>query len=108
MKPGRSIAQWIRKIFHFLSHRSVAVAVSLVVQILVLVAVLYFFLDYFVYFYAICLLSSILVVIGLVNGKSNPAYKIIWIMLIMAMPIFGGIFYLLFGGNTLRKSTRKR
>ncbi len=108
MKPGRSIAQWIRKIFHFLSHRSVAVAVSLVVQILVLVAVLYFFLDYFVYFYAICLLSSILVVIGLVNGKSNPAYKIIWIMLIMAMPIFGGIFYLMFGGNTLRKSTRKK
>lgn len=93
----------MKKLLNLLCHRSVIVGVSIVVQVLVLAGILLRFMNYFVYFYAVCLLASLFAVIYLVNNRSNPAYKIIWIILIQAMPIFGGLFYLMFGGNRLSR-----
>ncbi len=98
----------MKKILNLLCHRSVIVGVSIVIQALVLVGMLLRFMNYFVYFYAVCLLASLIAVIYLVNNRSNPAYKIIWIILIQAMPIFGGLFYLMFGGNRLTIRQRRR
>ena len=47
-------------------------------------------------------------VFAIVSSRSNPAYKIAWIILIMSLPIFGGPFYLLFGFNKLSRHTRKK
>ena len=98
----------MKKILNLLCHRSVIVGVSIVIQALVLVGMLLRFMNYFVYFYAVCLLASLIAVVYLVNNRSNPAYKIIWIILIQALPIFGGLFYLMFGGNRLTIRQRRR
>lgn len=39
-------------------------------------------------------LISSAVMIYIINDKSNPAYKIAWIIPVMLMPLFGGVFYL--------------
>ncbi len=43
----------------------------------------------------------------IINSDINPSYKIAWILVIMALPIFGVMFYIFFGnsssGNRLRK-----
>jgi len=53
-------------------------------------------------------LISMVVVIGILNSRSNPAYKIAWIIPIMLVPIFGGLFYILVGRNKLNKRERER
>ena len=47
---------------------------------------------------------SILVVLCIIGKDDNSAYKIGWIVLIMALPLFGGLFYLVFGD---KKPSRK-
>ena len=41
---------------------------------------------------------SLLIVLYIICKDDNPAYKIVWIILIMVLPIFGGLLYL-FAGN---------
>jgi len=42
---------------------------------------------------------SILMVLALVKRDKAAAYKVAWIIIIMALPIVGGVIYLLFGNN---------
>ncbi len=88
--------------------RVTLVGISILIQAAILMSVVLEFGNYFVYFYAISLLFSLLVVLGIVNGASNPAYKIAWIVPILLFPIFGGLFYLLLGGNHMGRWSRRK
>ncbi|MBE6972918.1 MAG: cardiolipin synthase [Ruminococcaceae bacterium] len=89
----------MKKLLYFLCHRSVIVAVSLLAQIAVLVLMIVRFSESFTQFYWICILVSFLAAIGIVSSRSDPAYKIVWLVLILPFPVFGGMIYMLFGGN---------
>ena len=91
-----------------LTHRAFLVAVSILVQLTVLLVMLLRFNDYYQEFNRICMALSMLIVIWIVGNRSNPSYKIAWIIPIMLFPIFGWLLYVLFGGNHLPKRTRKR
>lgn len=78
------------------------------VQLVVLIAVLAVFSDSFYLFYAASIVLSVAAVIWILNDSSNPAYKIAWIILILIFPIFGGIFYLVFGKTRLNRGLRRR
>lgn len=47
---------------------------------------------------------SLLVVIFVVNRRQNPAYKLIWSIMILSFPLFGGLMYL---AAMLQSSTHK-
>jgi len=96
----------MKKILSLLTHRVVIVALCILVQLIVLVGMVLWFNDYFVYFYSFCLLLSGVSVMGILSGKSNPVYKLAWTIPILIFPIFGGLFYLMFGHN--RESRRER
>ena len=96
----------MRKVLQFLFHRVVLVALCLVVQLAALLVMILYFNNYFTYFYAGCIVISVLVTLYILNNKSNPAYKIAWLIPILLAPLFGGLFYLMFGAN--RMSTRQR
>jgi cardiolipin synthase len=49
---------------------------------------------------------SIILALFVLNKKTNPAYKLSWIILILILPIFGGMFYIFFGRNKLTKQQR--
>ena len=66
----------MKKILKFLFHRVVLVALALALQAGLLVLMLVKFNEYFVYFYAICIALSLAAVLKIVNGDSNPGYKI--------------------------------
>ncbi|AQS58633.1 cardiolipin synthase [Desulforamulus ferrireducens] len=51
---------------------------------------------------------SILIVLFIIGKDENAAYRIGWIILIMALPLFGGLFYLFFGNKRPVKSMRLR
>ena len=89
-------------------HRSVAVAVALIVQIVVLIMAIQVFNDYFVRFYWVCIAFSFLAVLWIIGNKSNPAYKIAWLIPILLFPIFGGIIYLMFGSAPMNKRAKRK
>lgn len=47
-------------------------------------------------------------VIAIVSKRTDPGYKIAWIIPILALPVFGILFYLLFGGNRLSRRLKRR
>ena len=92
-----------KKLFRLLFHRLIFAGAALVLQLAVLLVVLLRFNEYFVYFYAVSIAVSVVVVLYIINNRSNPAYKIAWITPILLAPVFGGMLYLLFGGNRLSR-----
>ena len=97
-----------KKLFRLLFHRLVFAGVALLVQVVILLVLLLRFEDYFVYFYGISVAVSLAVVLYIINNRSNPAYKIAWIIPVLVAPVFGGILYLLFGGNRLSRREKQR
>ena len=72
-------------------------------QAIILILLIIKFQEYFVYFYVFCTILSVIVVMIIVNNRLNPAYKIAWLIPITLFPIFGGLFYLLFGSDQTKK-----
>lgn len=98
----------MRRILKFMTHRVFHVGISLAVQLGVILVMLLRFNEYYREFNIICSVLSLIIVIRIVGDRSNPAYKIAWILPIMLFPIFGWLLYLLFGGNRLSKRTRRK
>ncbi|WP_026477203.1 cardiolipin synthase [Alkaliphilus transvaalensis] len=92
----------------FLFHRSIFVAVAILLQLFVLIAVILRFNNYFVFFYGGSIVISIVAVLGIINNQMNPAYKLAWIIPILLFPIFGGLFYLFFGGRKLSRRAKEK
>ena len=90
--------------------RVVQKVILLVSSFILQIGIISFFLlkysESFFDFYLASLTLSIIIVFIIINNKSNPSYKIAWIVPVMIFPIFGGLFYLLYGGNKL--STREK
>ena len=64
--------------------------------------------SYGLYAYVSLQLVSLVVVLWIVTKRDNPSYKIAWIIAILIFPIFGGIFYLVFGNKTMDKKQAQR
>ena len=69
-------------------------AVLLIVQIIMLLDIFMRFGQHSPYIFEILSLVSSAVMVYIINDKSNPAYKIAWIIPVMLMPLFGGVLYL--------------
>ena len=50
----------------------------------------------------------ILIVLKIVNRKINPSYKLAWTILILCMPVFGLVLYLVFGRSRIGNYMQER
>ena len=98
----------MKKILRFITQRVVITALLIVLQALLLFGFIWKLDNYFVYFYAGSVLLSLLITLGIINSKSNPAYKIAWLIPILLFPVFGGLVYLLFGSDRTGRYLRKK
>ena len=98
----------LKKLLKFLTLRVTLVGLSILAQAGILIFALVQFDINFVEFYAFSLVLSLGIVLWLINRNTNPAYKIAWIVPILLFPIFGGMFYLLLGGNHMGFHSKKK
>ncbi|MBC3515861.1 cardiolipin synthase [Neobittarella massiliensis] len=96
----------MKKLLKFLLSRVVIVGLLILLQAVFFVVALWMLNEKFAYLYPFMLALSIICVIWIVGKQSNPAYKIPWIIIILALPIFGGLFYVFFGNNKVPKALR--
>ena len=98
----------MRKILRFITQRVVLTALLIVLQALLLFGIIWKLNNYFVYFYAASVLLSLLLTLRIINNKSNPAFKIAWLIPILLFPVMGGLVYLVFGSDRTGKYIRNK
>lgn len=98
----------IKSILSLLFGKMAMVGILIIVQILFVVGSVVWLADYFAAVYVVLNIFSILIVIWLFGKDENPSYKMAWVFIIMALPIFGGLFYLMFGNKRMPHITIDR
>ena len=98
----------MKNLFKLLFSRIVIVGVLILLQAVILGTAVVKVTEYFVYFYFIFTVISLLVVIYILGTKDNPSYKLAWVIPILLVPVFGGLFYLIFGLSKMSKRFRVR
>lgn len=103
---SRVFYSFIKNFHRFLQSRMFFLFIIFLIQFII-----YFLLFYFVfikneYFHLLSSLLSSIMIIFIVNKYDHPSYKVFWIILILLLPLAGGITYLLFGGKKIPKKLR--
>lgn len=109
-KISSALAHALGKICKLLFHRIFIIVVLIVFQIILYAAAFIALRGSVVYtvLNIIMTLLSIVAVFWIVSDGSNPGYKIGWIIIVLAFVPFGGVAYLLLGGNHLSRYTQRR
>lgn len=81
-------------ILSFVFSRATVLVVLVLVQLAIFAAMVTYLHDYAAYINAAFMILEIVTVIYIINSKSNPAFKITWILLIFLLPFLGTAFYL--------------
>ena len=98
----------MKKILRVLTQRVVLTALLILIQALLLFGIIWKLNNYFIYFYAFSVLLSLLLTLRIINNKSNPAFKIAWLIPILLFPVLGGLVYLVFGSDRTGKYIRNK
>ena len=69
-------------------------ALLILIEFLMLIAVFHAFSEYSGFIFEVMVIAGGVVMIYIINEKSNPAYKIAWIIPIMLFPLVGSMLYL--------------
>ncbi|MDO4287040.1 MAG: cardiolipin synthase [Eubacteriales bacterium] len=88
-----------KSVFSFLFNRLTISAFLVLIQFIFVVYILIAIRGRMIYAYRALQVISWLLIVWLIRKPDNPAYKIPWIIIIMAFAPFGACFYL-FWGNT--------
>ncbi|MDL2229309.1 cardiolipin synthase [Treponema sp. OttesenSCG-928-L16] len=96
------------KALNLIFHRIVIIILLMLIQILLIAGMVWRFNRYFVYFYAVCMVIGAVILLYIINSSDNPEYKLAWIIPLLLVPIFGGMLYLLFGFNRIKKKDREK
>lgn len=91
----------LKKIAKLLFNRIFYVAVALLIQLGWVLITVFRLASYSKYISVGLNILSVLVVLWIVNKKINPSYKLGWTLLIMTVPIFGLVLYILFGQSRI-------
>ena len=96
------------KIAKIIFHRVFFVSLGILLQLFIMAAPIIWFARYSALFYFVFIAIAIVAVLKIISGRYQSAYKISWVVLVLAVPIFGGLMYLLYGGNKIGKRAKKK
>lgn len=89
--------------------RTTVVVLGLGLQIYFIASALMFFSNNFVYFTLASYTLSLIVLVYIINDKTNPYYKLAWVVPVMLIPIFGTFLYIFvkleLGTRVMKKRT---
>ncbi|NCA96960.1 MAG: cardiolipin synthase [Bacteroidia bacterium] len=87
--------------------RLLIVLLLFLAQIAIIILGIVYISDYYPIVYVFFLAISVVVVLIIIGNRSNPSYKISWLVLILVFPVFGGFLYLIFGNKKMSRRQRK-
>lgn len=93
--------KWLGKMF---GDRRVVGGLMLIAQFLIVMFGVGLATENWRWLSTVLTVLSIIIVIWLVRKYDNPTYKISWIIIILILPLFGGLFYLLWGNTPFNRA----
>lgn len=75
-------------ILSFIFSRATVLVALVLVQLAIFAAMVTYLQDYATYINAAFMILEIVTVIYIINSKSNPAFKITWVLLIFLLPFW--------------------
>lgn len=100
-----------RKFLKLIYGRSILVILMVLVQLFVLLSFFTILSSYKLVYSILSTLLTFVLLIVIINNKSNPVFKLAWLIPILAFPVFGGLFYLFFmlqsGSRLINKRMKK-
>ena len=64
--------------------------------------------EYSFYFLALVAVINLLTLLAVINDECNPEYKVTWIAIVLLLPGFGSLLYILFRRRRMSKKNSKR
>ncbi|RPF43428.1 cardiolipin synthase [Hydrogenoanaerobacterium saccharovorans] len=98
----------MKKIIKFLFSRMVIVGLLIAVQLAFIVVLILSLSEKWVYVFWGLQVASLFVVLWIISKTDNPSYKLAWCISILLLPLFGGLFYLMFGNKSLNKKLKTK
>jgi cardiolipin synthase A/B len=83
------------------------IAIAFFLQLALLMSIVYQLTQHLFGLYTFFVILSYVTVIIVLNRDDNPSYQLIWTIMILFIPLFGGLLYLLFGGKKVPKALQK-
>ena len=96
------------KFLKMLSRRVVIIILLILIQAAWLLVSFTKLAMHAVWIQVLLTLLSLIMVLFIMKKDDNPSYKIGWILIIMAAPIFGGLLYLFFAGHHPTRWMRRK
>lgn len=96
------------RIAKIIFHRAFFVSLGILLQLAVFAVMVIWFLRYFPLFYLFYIIVSVAAVLKIISSRYQAGYKIAWAVLVLALPVFGGSLYLLYGGNKVNRRTKRK
>lgn len=98
----------MKKVIRFFTSKMFIVTVLILIQLGFLLGLIISLSEYF-FIINICLTGlTFIMSIYILDKNENPSYKLAWVILLMTVPIFGGLIYALFGGQKVPKELQRR
>lgn len=97
-----------KNVLSLLFSRMVLVSLGILLQLAVLFATVYWFSGVAREVNIALTVMAFCMVLYILSGRSNYAYKMAWIMVILVAPVFGLFLYIMFGGNRLSKRLKRK
>ncbi|MBD7912424.1 MULTISPECIES: cardiolipin synthase [Clostridium] len=98
----------MRKVLEVLFGRIVITGALLILQLTILALGVIKLSESFIYLYVFSIILSLLIMIYIISRTDNPSYKLAWAVPVLLVPVFGGLLYLLFGGNKIGRILKKQ
>ena len=98
----------MRKLKSMITSKAMITALSLLIQLAVIFVILFKFTSAYVYYLAFSYALSVLMCLVVINKNTNSGYKIGWLVILIALPLFGVFLYLTVNGESFRGIIRKR
>ncbi|WP_297238639.1 cardiolipin synthase [uncultured Faecalicoccus sp.] len=91
----------MHKYIRIIKSKPFFIAMAFLIQILAFILLLTWFSRRFFGLYFILVLLSFFISVQVINRESDSSSKLLWVLVIMFMPVFGGVLYLLFGARKI-------
>lgn len=83
-------------------------ALSLIVQIVFFVVMVKGLSEHYFFLNTLCTILAVIMVFYITNSSGKSSYKILWIIFILAVPIFGVTAYMLLGGGRVFPHVKRK
>lgn len=98
----------MKKLLRILTHKIVIIALAVIFEFALLFTIAWKLTSNYAIIHALLQVISFLLLLHVINRHDNPYYRFAWAVVILTIPPFGAVLYLLFGEKKVPKELRSK